>query len=119
METPPPLLQVRNLHTKFHTEAGVVEAVNGVDFTLAQQQILGLVGESGCGKTVTGLSILRLIPQPPGRIEQGHIVFEDTGKCCAFTAKHRNIRPTDWPLKYFNESDCPIRIDASMNTRIR
>ena len=78
MQARSPLLQVENLHTVFDTDAGVVKAVNGVSFTLNPKQILGLVGESGCGKTVTGLSILRLIPQPPGRIDRGRILFEGT-----------------------------------------
>jgi oligopeptide/dipeptide ABC transporter ATP-binding protein len=61
------LLRVRNLCTSFHTEAGVARAVDDVSFDLAAGETLGLVGESGCGKTVTALSILRLIPEPPGK----------------------------------------------------
>lgn len=71
-----PLLQVEDLHVHFSTDRGLIKAVNGVSFSLGRGRTLGLVGESGCGKTVTGLSVLRLIPQPPGRIVQGQIFFE-------------------------------------------
>jgi oligopeptide/dipeptide ABC transporter ATP-binding protein len=66
------LLEVQNLHTYFHTTDGLVRAVEGVDLTVMEGEALGVVGESGCGKSVTSLSIMRLI-QPPGRIEQGSI----------------------------------------------
>jgi len=62
------LLNVQGLETQFNTPEGVVHAVNGVDFTLKEGETLGVVGESGCGKSVTMLSILRLIQQPPGKI---------------------------------------------------
>jgi len=71
-----PLLQVKDLHTFFYTEEGVVNAVAGVSYDILPGEILGLVGESGCGKTVSALSILRLIPNPPGKIVQGEILFE-------------------------------------------
>ena len=71
-----PLLRVDDLKTYFYTEEGVVKAVDGVTFHVEQGEILGLVGESGCGKTVSALSILRLIPVPPGKIVSGSVHFE-------------------------------------------
>jgi peptide/nickel transport system ATP-binding protein/oligopeptide transport system ATP-binding protein len=70
------LLEVRNLCTYFETARGTVRAVDGVDFTLNEGDTLGIVGESGCGKTVLALSIMRLIPVPPGRIVSGSVLFE-------------------------------------------
>jgi oligopeptide/dipeptide ABC transporter ATP-binding protein len=69
------LLQVRDLRTHFHTRHGVAKAVDGVDFAIAKGEVLGLVGESGCGKSVTSLSIMQLVP-PPGRLESGQILFD-------------------------------------------
>jgi oligopeptide/dipeptide ABC transporter ATP-binding protein len=73
--TEKPLLEVRNLKTYFYTEDGVVKAVDGVDFTVSRGEVLGLVGESGCGKSVTSLSIMRLIGVP-GKVVEGTIMFE-------------------------------------------
>ncbi len=70
-----PLLEVKNLKTYFYTEDGVVKAVDGVDFYVNPGEVVGLVGESGCGKSVTSLSIMRLISQP-GKIVGGQILFE-------------------------------------------
>jgi oligopeptide/dipeptide ABC transporter ATP-binding protein len=75
-----PLLEVRGLKTYFYTKVGVVRAVDGVDFTVEPEKTLGIVGESGCGKSMTALSILRLIPSPPGRIEAGEILFYRKGE---------------------------------------
>jgi oligopeptide transport system ATP-binding protein len=70
------LLEVNDLHTYFWTQDGLVRAVNGVSFNVRRGETLGIVGESGCGKSVTALSIMRLIPYPPGRIVKGQIIFE-------------------------------------------
>jgi oligopeptide/dipeptide ABC transporter ATP-binding protein len=70
------LLRVRDLTTRFFTHEGTVRAVEGVSFTIEAGKTLGLVGESGCGKSVTALSIMRLIPNPPGRIVGGEVIFE-------------------------------------------
>ncbi len=71
-----PLLQVQDLKTHFFTRDGVVRAVDGVSFSIAAGETLAVVGESGCGKSVTSLSILRLIASPPGRIVSGKVLFE-------------------------------------------
>jgi oligopeptide/dipeptide ABC transporter ATP-binding protein len=71
-------LEIDNLHTHFFTRAGVVRAVDGVSYRLRSGETLGVVGESGCGKSVTALSILRLVASPPGRIVEGAIRFEGT-----------------------------------------
>lgn len=70
------LLDVKGLKTYFYMFEGVVKAVDGVDFDIKRGEIFGLVGESGCGKSVTALSIMRLIQSPPGKIESGEIIFE-------------------------------------------
>jgi oligopeptide transport system ATP-binding protein len=70
------LLEVNGLKTQFFTQDGVVQAVNGISFHLEEGETLGIVGESGCGKSVSVLSVMRLIPQPPGRIVEGEVLFE-------------------------------------------
>ncbi|MFQ5857982.1 MAG: ABC transporter ATP-binding protein [Anaerolineae bacterium] len=70
------ILEVTNLKTRFFTEDGTVHAVNGVSFKLGEGETLGVVGESGCGKSVTMLSLLRLIPSPPGKVTDGEVLFE-------------------------------------------
>jgi oligopeptide/dipeptide ABC transporter ATP-binding protein len=71
-----PLLSVENLKTYFHTYRGLVKAVDGVSFHIDEKEIIGVVGESGCGKSVTMLSVLQLISSPPGEIVDGRVIFE-------------------------------------------
>jgi oligopeptide transport system ATP-binding protein len=75
-ESQKPLLEVKDLTVRFHTGDGVVKAVNGVSYTLNEGETLGVVGESGCGKSVHARSILGLIPMPPGKIEKGEIWYD-------------------------------------------
>jgi len=70
------LLEVKNLKTQFKTDAGLVKAVDGIHYHVNENEIIGLVGESGCGKTVSQLSVMQLIPTPPGEISDGEVVFE-------------------------------------------
>ena len=70
------LLQVQGLKTRFYTQDGVVNAVNGISYDLNEGETLGIVGESGCGKSVSVLSVMRLIPTPPGRIVAGEVIFD-------------------------------------------
>ncbi len=72
-----PLLEVKNLTTHFHTQDGIVKAVNDVSYTVNRGETIALVGESGCGKTVSALSILRLVAEPVGKIVSGEVFFDD------------------------------------------
>ena len=71
------VLEVKNLATRFDTLEGVVHAVNNISFNVQEGETLAVVGESGCGKSVTMMSLLRLIPEPPGRVESGEAIFND------------------------------------------
>ena len=86
------LLDIRNLHVHFHTYKAVVKAIQGVDLHMRRGETLGLVGESGCGKSVTAASILRLIPTPPGEIVAGEILFEGQNILTKNTRQMREIR---------------------------
>ena len=87
-----PVLEVRDLRTHFFTDDGVVKAVEGVSFEVREGETLGIVGESGCGKSVTSLSILRLIPSPPGRITGGEILFRGQDLLALSDPEMRKIR---------------------------
>ena len=87
-------ISVENLHTYFYTHKGIVRAVNGVSFAVDKGRTLGLVGESGCGKSVASLSIMRLVASPPGRIVSGRIRFEGRDLLHLSEAEMRSIRGT-------------------------
>jgi oligopeptide/dipeptide ABC transporter ATP-binding protein len=86
-----PLLEVKGLRTSFHTRDGVVRAVDGIDFHVDRGEIMGLVGESGCGKSVTSLSIMRLVATP-GQIEAGQVLFDGQDLLTLSTDQMRRIR---------------------------
>ena len=86
------LLSLRDLVVRFHTHDGTVYAVNGVSFDLEAGETLGLVGESGCGKSVTNLAVMRLLPSPAGRIVSGHVYFEDEDLVALDEAAMRDLR---------------------------
>jgi oligopeptide/dipeptide ABC transporter ATP-binding protein len=86
-----PLLEVQGLRTSFHTRDGIVRAVDGIDFHVDRGEIMGLVGESGCGKSVTSLSIMRLVAKP-GRVEAGQVLFDGQDLLKLSDEKMRHIR---------------------------
>ncbi len=86
------LLEVRDLTTRFHTLDGVVYAVNGISYTLEEGQTLGIVGESGCGKSVSVLSVMRLIPEPPGKIAAGQVIYRGQDLLKVDEAQMQQIR---------------------------
>ncbi len=86
------ILSVEDLKTYFNTDDGIVKAVDGVSFELHRGETLGIVGESGCGKSVTNLSIMRLVPSPPGKIVGGKVMFHDTDILKTSLEKVRFIR---------------------------
>ncbi|MCL4721148.1 MAG: ABC transporter ATP-binding protein [Gammaproteobacteria bacterium] len=90
-----PILRVRQLSVEFVTDEGVIRAVDGVSFDVYPEETLGLVGESGCGKTVTGLSILRLVPMPPGRFASGSIHLDGRDLLRLRTAELDAVRGRD------------------------
>ncbi len=89
------LLEIQGLSTYFHLEYGVAKAVDDVSFTIDSGETLGLVGESGCGKSVTSLSVMRLISSPPGSIEKGRIMFRDRDLLGITESEMRKVRGND------------------------
>ena len=82
------LLEVRGLRTHFHTDRGLFRAVDGINFAVGRGKTVGLVGESGCGKSVTSLSVMGLVPSPPGTVEAEAVLFEGRD-CCGLSADER------------------------------
>ena len=90
-----PLLKVRDLQVEFHTDKGVARALDGISFDVMPGETLGIVGESGCGKSVTSLAILGLIPSPPGRIVGGQILFQGQDLLSLSEREMRKVRGRD------------------------
>ena len=86
------LLEINDLATHFFTQEGVVKAVDGVSYELEEGEVLGVVGESGCGKSVSALSIMRLVANPPGRTVRGEVIFEGEDLLKMDDAEMRNVR---------------------------
>lgn len=87
-----PLLELCDLRTTFTTDAGILTAVDGASFTVPRGKTVGLVGESGCGKSVTAMSITRLLPQPAGRVSGGQVLFQNKDLASATDEEMRSIR---------------------------
>ena len=87
-----PLLRVQDLHVEFRTRRGQAQVLNGVDFEIRGGETLCVVGESGCGKSMTALALLRLIPSPPGRISGGRVLFQEEDLLKAGEARMREVR---------------------------
>lgn len=89
------LVELRNLRTYFYTDMGIARSVDGVSYTVKRGKTLGVVGESGCGKSVTALSIMGLIPKPPGKIVEGQILFKGTDLTSIDKEELRKLRGND------------------------
>ena len=86
-----PILEVKDLEVAFHVRAGITHAVNGISYTLHKGETLGIVGESGCGKTVSSMALLKLISMPPGKIEKGSAIYQ--GKTDLVQLTNKQLRP--------------------------
>ena len=86
------LLEVKNLATHFFTQEGVVKAVDGISYSVEEGEVVGIVGESGCGKSVGAMSIMRLVASPPGRIVGGEVLFEGEDLVQANDDRLRDLR---------------------------
>ena len=101
------LLEVKDLRTYFYTQEGVVKAVDGTSYVVQEGETLGLVGESGCGKSVSALSILRLISSPPGKIVSGEIMFQGRDILKLGEDELRKIRGNDITIELNVEAHPP------------
>jgi oligopeptide transport system ATP-binding protein len=100
------LLEIKDLKTSFYTDEGVVHAVNGVSYGLRESEMLGVVGESGCGKSVHALSIMRLIPDPPGKIDHGEVTFDGHNLLKLSDAEMRHIRGAQIAMVFQDPMTC-------------
>jgi len=119
------ILEVKDLKTWFYTRRGIVKAVNGVSFTLDEGECLCLVGESGCGKSVTALSLLRLFDSPPGKIVEGKVLYEGLDLTACPMPQLRSIRGKDIAMVFQNAQSAlnPVftigdQIEEQINTHM-
>jgi oligopeptide transport system ATP-binding protein len=118
----PALLSVEDLVVRFRTHDGTVHAVNGVSFELAEGETLGIVGESGCGKSVTSLAVMRLLPKPAGRIEGGRILFDGQDLLALSDAEVRDLRGRELAMIFqdpMTSLNPVLRIEEQMVETIR
>ena len=101
-----PLLEVRNLRTHFDTERGLFRAVDGISFTVTKGRTVGLVGESGCGKSVTSLSLMGLVPEPPGKVMADALVFEGRDILKLPAAERRSLRGSAMSMIFQEPMTC-------------
>jgi len=101
-----PVLEIKGLKTQFQSKGGLLTAVDGMDLSLGRGETLGLVGESGCGKSVTALSILQLLPKPAGRIAAGQILFEGRDLVKVSAAEIRRIRGNEISMIFQEPMTC-------------
>ncbi len=116
MKDPNNILEIEDLHTYFFTDQGVVKAVNGVSFDVPQNSVVGVVGESGCGKSVTSMSVMRLLQRPQGQIYSGHIRFnshdyktDKDGNPVVASVDENGVPTYEMEDKVYDISDMPIR----------
>ena len=106
------ILEIRNLKTHFTLDTGTIRAVDGVDLTIARGNTLGVIGESGCGKSVTAHSILRLIPSPPGEIVDGEILLHRDGEIIDIT----KLKPTEEAMRNIRGDDIGMIFQEPMTS---
>ncbi len=111
----PPALDIDDLTVCFDTQEGVAVAVDGMSFSVGRQETLGIVGESGCGKSVTALSVLRLVPTPPGRIAGGRVLLDGRDLLALSEAEMRRVRGNAISMIFQD----PMTTSAGGSRRIR
>ena len=114
-----PVLEIKNLVTKFYTADGIVNAVDNVSYTVHEGEIVGVVGESGSGKSVTALSVMRLIPWPPGKIENGSATLNGEDMITMDDEDVLKVRGADIAMIFQEPMTCLLYTSPSPRDRTR